>query len=364
MTATSETPDRPRLGVQVAPWAPAADILAATERLAKAFDVVWVPDQMLARNHWVLLSAIAAAGHIGVASGISVPLSRNPVDLASAMATLAEIVPAERPLLMGVGAGGSLVSGLFDKRGVTDLLAESVRLIRALWSGAAVPVGDYPEVTRRLGWRTDGTIRLTYPLARPIPVLVAVGGPRTLAMTEELADGLLCTSTYPPLSYPALRAGGGAALSDIMAMAARRERAGRPVRLVYGLNVCVGRDRAGARAFARRQAALSVGNPALWGTLAEAGADVDAESVNAVRSALRRGGVVEAVRYVSDALLDGLIVAGDAEDCAVRLADAARLARRAGFTEFYLGAPVGPDLTEAADLLVEVVAGAVASELD
>src|SRR5437764_2652274 len=113
------------LGVQVTPWAPAREIVAASSLLAKAFDLVWFPDQMLARNVYVLLSAIAAAGHIGVASGVTFPLSRNPIEMASAMATIDELTPPERPLVMGMGAGGSLVASMFPKRSATELLREA-----------------------------------------------------------------------------------------------------------------------------------------------------------------------------------------------------------------------------------------------
>ncbi|MER6500967.1 LLM class flavin-dependent oxidoreductase [Streptomyces sp. NPDC001455] len=345
------------LGVQIAPWAGAREVLSASAVLARAFDVVWVPDQMLARNAHVLLAAIAATGDIGVASGITFPVTRNPIDMASAMATLGELTPPGRPVLMGVGAGGSLVSGLFSKRDATELLRQSVTLVRRLWAGEAVPLAEFPLLAERLNAREGATARLTYPVAREIPVLVAVGGPRTLRLAHDVADGLLCTSTYPPLSYAALRSGAGTrpdgntALDEITALAARRARAGRPLRLVYGLNCCVSADRGAARAFARRQAALSVGNPALRAGLLGAGLDV--ESADAVRAAFEEGGgVEEAGRRVSDDLMDGLLVSGTPDDCGERLARLVPVARRAGFEEFYLGAPLGPDIEEASRLLV------------
>ncbi|WP_327365649.1 LLM class flavin-dependent oxidoreductase [Streptomyces sp. NBC_01217] len=339
------------LGVQIAPWASAREVLSASAVLAKAFDVVWVPDQMLARNAHVLLSAVAATGNIGVASGITFPVSRNPIDMASAMATIGELVPPDRPVLMGVGAGGSLVSSLFSKRDATELLRQSVTLVRRLWAGEAVPLADFPLLTERLNARDGATARLTYPVTREIPVLVAVGGPRTLRLAHDVADGLLCTSTYPPLSYAALRSGDGAPVREISALAARRAREGRPLRLVYGLNCCVSADRGAARTFARRQAALAVGNPALRSKLADAG--LDAESADAVRAAFEEGlGVEGAGRRLSDSLLDGLIVSGTPDDCVERLAQLIPVARSAGFEEFYLGAPLGPDIEEASRLLV------------
>jgi alkanesulfonate monooxygenase SsuD/methylene tetrahydromethanopterin reductase-like flavin-dependent oxidoreductase (luciferase family) len=342
------------LGVQIAPWTSARDVYEAGPLLATAFDVVWVPDQMLARNAQVLLTALASTGRIGVASGVAVALGRNPVDMAVAMATISELLPPDRPMLMGMGAGGSLVSGLFVKTGATDLLRESIDLIRRLWAGETVRLETYPTVGAQLPWKPHATVRLTFAVERQIPILAAVGGPRTMRLVEDVADGLLCTSTYPPLSYAALCSDGADAGGAITAMVARRERAGRPLRLVYGLNCCVSSDRDAARAFARRQVALIVGNPALLPLLAHAGLDLD--SVAQVRGAFERGGgVEEAGRRLSDSLLDGFVVAGTAEECAGRLAEVVIAARRAGFAEFYLGAPLGPDLPEAARLLVDAV---------
>ncbi len=346
------------LGVQIAPWTPARQICQAVPVLCTAFDVVWVPDQMLARNAQVLLAAIAASGQIGVASGIAVPLGRNPVDQASAMATISELLPADKAMLMGVGAGGSLVSGLFDKSGATDLLREAIILTRRLWAGDAVRIEEFPLVDAALRWRRGATVRLTYPVTRAIPILAAVGGPRTMRLVEEVADGMICTSTFPRLSYPALARAD--ATREIRELVDRRAVAGRPLRLIYGLNCSVSEDRAAARSFARRQVALIVGNPALRATLGEAGLNLDVESIDAVRAAFARGGgVEEAAHSLSDSLLDAFIVAGTAHECASRLAEVITDARAAGFSEFYLGTPLGPDLAEAARLLAGTVVPSV-----
>jgi 5,10-methylenetetrahydromethanopterin reductase len=355
--ATAEEEMTRQVGVQIAPWTSAREVQDVTSLLAKAFTMVWVPDQLLARNAYVLLAALAASGRIGVASGVAVPLGRNPMDLASAMATISELLPAEQPIVMGMGAGGPLVSRLFSRREVTDLLRESIQLIRRLWAGETVRIDAYPRIHRQLRWRSGATARLAYPVERSIPIVVAVGGPRTLQLVEDEADGLLCTSTYPPLSCAALDAAATAdvpAMETIMAMAARREQAGRPLRLMYGLSCCVSADRQAARAFARRQVALVVGNPAMQSQLGQAG--LDPEMVADVRCAFQRGGgVEEAGLRLPDAVVDAFVVAGTAEECAERLAGLVATARRVGFTELYLGAPLGPCLSEAARLLVDTV---------
>ncbi|TDC10058.1 LLM class flavin-dependent oxidoreductase [Nonomuraea longispora] len=344
-------------GVQIAPWVSADEILTASSVLSSGFSTIWVPDQMLARNSHVLMSAIAAGRHVGVASGVTIPLSRNPIDIAAAMATIAELVAPGHTVQMGIGTGGSLVSSMFTKRSVLALLRECIGLIRRLWAGEIVLLRDYPLLSERLGWRDDAIAQLTFTLTREIPILMAIGGPKSRALAEDLADGLICTSTYPAVSYAALEAGDHETVRDVVALA-RRTREVRPFRLLYGLNCCVSNDGAAAREFARRQAAIVAGNPVLWPDLERAGFDM--ESAAMVRTALRGGKPLpEAAQYVSNDLLDGLIVSGTPEACAERLGALAQLIQSLGFDDFYLGSPLGPDIGEAARLLVDKVLPAV-----
>jgi alkanesulfonate monooxygenase SsuD/methylene tetrahydromethanopterin reductase-like flavin-dependent oxidoreductase (luciferase family) len=62
---------------------------------------------------------------------------------------------------------------------------------------------------------------------------------------------------------------------------------------------------------------------------------------------------------MSDELSDALLVAGTPEECIEGVADLRRRAVAEGYNEFYIGAPLGPDLTEAAELLANIVIPAV-----
>ena len=116
----------------------------------------------------------------------------------------------------------------------------------------------------------------------------------------------------------------------------------------------VSRDRAAARAHARRQLALVVGNPSCWPALSNVGLDV--ESAGEVKEAFDLGlGIEGASARLSDGLVDALLVAGTPDDCVERIATLRDLARKEGYEEFYLGAPLGPDPREAAELLLTQV---------
>lgn len=345
---------RELLGVQVAPWRPAGEVLAACEVLARGFQVVWVQDQMLARNVYVLLAAMAASGRVGLGTNVTFPTGRNPVEMAAALGTIAEILPAQRPLLVGMGTGGALTNSLFPRSQPVTRMREAIGLMRRLWAGEAVPIDEYPLLRAACGFREGSVAQLTFPVERELPILLAGIGPLILRTAGALADGIVSASNFPTHSYAAFRSGAFAAVSGLDALAAGRAGRGGPFRMLYGLNCCISWDRARAKLFARRQLALVAGNPQLWPGLDAVGLDVD--SAREVKAAFDRGeGIEGAMPRLSDSLLDGLIVSGTPDDCLSRLDELRRLARAAGYGEFYLGAPLGPDIREAAGLLVDVV---------
>ncbi|HET9898638.1 MAG TPA: LLM class flavin-dependent oxidoreductase [Streptosporangiaceae bacterium] len=339
-----------RLGVQLTPSAASGELVALGKRLSESFDLIWVQDQMLARNVYALLGAIAHAG-CGVGTNVTYPAGRNPIEMASALATVGELVPAGRDLVVGIGTGGALVNSLFRKEHPVTVVRETIGLMRALWQGETVELDAYPVLGAACGYRPGATATLTYPVPRPPDILIAGVGPRILAVAGAHADGLICASNLPTLSLASLRSGRFGELSGLGRALAARPADLAPLRLVFGINVSVSRDRKLARAHARRQLALVVGNPRLWPDLAAVGLDTD--SAGEVKEAFDAGlGIEGAAARMSDSLADALIVAGTPEDCAGQVTKLRDLALAEGYQEFYLGAPLGPDPREAAELLV------------
>lgn len=346
------------MGVQIAPWRPAREVLAAAEILSQALDIVWIQDQMLARNVYILLAAIAASGEVGVGTNVTFPIGRNPLEMGAAMATVAEILPPDRELMMGMGTGGVLVSSLFERARPVATVRESIALLRRLWSGEAVPLDDFKDLGSSLGWKTGAVGKLTFPVARPIPILLAGVGPKILRLAGELADGIISASNFPTHSYAAFKTGKFAEVGELHEVRAGRAGQTRDFRMIFGLNCCVSRDRAAAKHFARRQLTLVAGNASLWPGLEAIGLDV--ESAREVKAAFDRGeGIDGAETRLSDSLLNGLIVSGDPDECVPKLLELRDFATAAGYGEFYLGAPLGPNLEEASHLLVDVVVPAL-----
>ena len=341
------------LGVQITPWSSSRELVELGRRLAGAFDVVWVQDQMLARNAYTLLGALAEAG-CGVGTGVTYPVGHNPIEIASAAATVGELLAPGREMVLGLGTGGALVSSLFRRDRPVTAVAEAIRLIRGLWRGDSVELDKFPVLGVAFGFREGAVAKLTYAVPRPASIVVAGVGPKILAVAGELADGLMSPCNLPTSSYAALVSGRFSEVSGLDVARANRPVDAPPLRLIYGINVSVSRDRAAARAHARRQLALVVGNPKLWPALSNVGLDV--ESAGEVKEAFDLGlGIEGASARLSDGLVDALLVAGTPDDCVERIATLRDLARKEGYEEFYLGAPLGPDPREAAELLLTQV---------
>ena len=337
------------LGVQVAPWCSSRELVELGARLAPVTDIVWVQDQMLARNVYVLLAALAARG-CGVGTNVTYAVARNPIEMASAAATITELLDDDREFVLGMGTGGALVKSLFSTERSITATRESIRLMRALWSGVAVPLDDFPVLGARLGYKPGATATLTYPVSKPPPIVLAGVGPKILGVAAELGDGLISPSNLPTLSIASFRTGRFGELSGLDAVRAARPATLPPLRMIYGINVSVSRDRDAARAHARRQLALVLGNPNLWPDLEAVGLDVGA--AGAVKAAFDEGlGIDGASARMSDELSDALIIAGTPDECIDRIADLRDRATAEGYDEFYLGAPLGPDPVEAAELL-------------
>jgi coenzyme F420-dependent glucose-6-phosphate dehydrogenase len=113
-----------------------------------------------------------------------------PAVIAQAFATLAMLAPGR--VALGIGSGEAMnetpVTGTawprFKER--SDRLAESVALIRALWTGERVSfAGEY--------YRTEKATVYDRP-EQPVPIYVAAGGPKAAALVGRIGDGFICTS--------------------------------------------------------------------------------------------------------------------------------------------------------------------------
>lgn len=340
------------LGAQLTPWVSASELVAVGERLAPQLDTIWVQDQVLARNVWVTLAALAQKG-CGVGTNVTWPMGRNPIEMASAAATIGELLPAGRKVTIGMGSGGALVGALLDMSNRAAVVEEALVLMRSLWEGNEVPLDDFPLLGSRLGYTAGAVAQLTYPVDTPPDIILAGVGPRITEITARLANGAISASNLPVHSRAALESDNYDSFSN-MAPLVSRAKADPTFRLHFGMNVAVADDREAARAHARRQVALIVGNPGMWSVMELIGLDMD--SARSTKAAFDEGlGIEGASKRVSDSVIDALIISGTADDVLEPLNHLRELAFDHGYTDLFFGAPLGPNLMRAADLLAERV---------
>lgn len=132
--------------------------------------------------------ALASTERLSVGIGLVPAPLRNVTAAAMEFATLDAMFPGRIQIAVGHGvqswmrqAGAAVASPL-------TLLREYVTALRALLSGAEVTVeGRYVRLSE---------VRLQFPPARPLPVLVGGTGPKTLRLAGAVADGVLVDSRY------------------------------------------------------------------------------------------------------------------------------------------------------------------------
>jgi alkanesulfonate monooxygenase SsuD/methylene tetrahydromethanopterin reductase-like flavin-dependent oxidoreductase (luciferase family) len=132
--------------------------------------------------------ALASTERLRVGIGLVPAPLRNVTAAAMEFATLDAMFPGRTQVAVGHGvqswmrqAGAAVASPL-------TLLREYVTALRALLSGDVVTVdGRYVRLSE---------VRLEFPPAHPLPILIGGTGPKTLRLAGEIADGVLVDSRY------------------------------------------------------------------------------------------------------------------------------------------------------------------------
>ncbi|MEU8795371.1 LLM class flavin-dependent oxidoreductase [Streptomyces sp. NPDC048643] len=341
-------------GIQLHAWAAGPSIVEVAEVAARTFETIWVTDQMQSRGVGAVLGAIAARTGAGVGTAVTFPFGRNPLEQASTMATLAEFMPPGRQVSMGIGTGGGLVSALMERRSPVGRVAELIKICRTLWRGDIVRLGDFSLTCADLGLREEARVSLDWVEHPAVRMIVAGAGPQVLEMAGELADGVICASNFPAHSLAAFRSGQFDTVSNLDRLERGRERSDRAeFTRIYGVNLSVSADRDRATAAARRQATLIVAQQP-HESLQRAG--FEQSDYTPTREAVKAGvSLREAAELLPQEVADQLIISGTPTDCIDALMELLEYARGAGFTEAYVGAPVGPDPAEAVELLTSKI---------
>ena len=272
---------------------------------ACGYDSFWMPEAWEREAFTVLTELAVRTSRIGLGTGIVNVFSRSPALIAMSAATVDDISGGR--FRLGLGTSGARVvedfHGIPFARPLTRL-NETVQIVRLLLAGERVDFkGECFKLERfKLGFK---------PLRANIPIYIAALSAVSLRQLGEIADGWL------PTHWPRTRLSDG--LSEIAAGAAR---AGRdPVRIEVApfVNVVVDDDVSRARNAARLPLAYYVGGMGRYyhASLGRLGFSTEAD---AIRRAWRAGRPKDAIKSVTDTLIDQVAICGPLESCRAKLA--------------------------------------------
>jgi alkanesulfonate monooxygenase SsuD/methylene tetrahydromethanopterin reductase-like flavin-dependent oxidoreductase (luciferase family) len=174
-----------RIGIQIAGSTPPASLARiVTEAESLGYAEVWLAEDYFELGGMTSAAvALSATEGVPVGLGVVAAVARHPAVTAMEFATLAGVFPGR--FMAGLGHGGTGWVGQMGLRppSVVRSLREATVAIRRLLDGETV--SDAGE-----SFRFDG-IRLRHPPTRRVPIYLGVHGPRSLALSGELADGTL-----------------------------------------------------------------------------------------------------------------------------------------------------------------------------
>lgn len=135
---------------------------------------------------WMTLGAAAArTSRIGLCTGVLIPHLRHPMVTAAAIATLVELAPGRVAIGVGSGFTGRMTMGQSPLR--WSDVARYIRTVKELLEGGEPEWDGAPIAMLHL----EG-----FGASRPVdvPFLVAVAGPKGIAVARDLADGVIATA--------------------------------------------------------------------------------------------------------------------------------------------------------------------------
>ncbi|HYZ24080.1 MAG TPA: TIGR03557 family F420-dependent LLM class oxidoreductase [Rhodopila sp.] len=157
------------------------DMLCSSDHLQP-----WQANEGHAGEAWVTMAATGAQSRSWMGTTVTCPTLRyNPAVVAEAFASLSLLYPGR--IFLGVGSGEALneqaATGVWPKwQERWDRLIEAIAIIRELWSGKEVAFkGKYYTVNARL----------YDPPAKPIPLLTAANGQKSMRLAGVHGDGLV-----------------------------------------------------------------------------------------------------------------------------------------------------------------------------
>lgn len=214
-----------RLGLLFLGRRPAARFAEVARHAERAgFDFFWVPDERFFRDVYALCAVVAGATkRLLIGPCVTDPYTRHPALTAMAIATLDELSGGRAVLGLGAGISGFHELGL-ERTRPARAVAEASALVNRLLTGEHV---DFRGELFTFAGKLD-----FIPPRASIPVYIAAGGTRMLALAGEVADGVIIEGCMSPAYLDAV-------LRDVRRGALRADRDPAAIDIVARIDTAV-----------------------------------------------------------------------------------------------------------------------------
>jgi 5,10-methylenetetrahydromethanopterin reductase len=290
------------LSFQMLPEQPASELLEAAalaDRLG--YHACYSADEIYHKDAWLLFAALAQrTERIRLGPCVAPIYMREPTYVAQLAATLDELSHGRAEVVFGIGNIAMLEQYGVEWRGTRPIarLREAHHVMRTFLDDGSIDFeGDF--------YSYSGVTTAARPVQERLPLKIgAMGGPKSMQLAGEIADGLHTACAYSPqaLDY---------AVEHFRVGVARGDRSLEGLDLGNSLLGGIAPDREVARRAGRVMAAFYI--PSMPPALLERHG-IEPEQVAPVNEAFAMGDVRRALEATPDEIADRIMVAGTPED--------------------------------------------------
>ena len=287
---------------QMLPEQPADELLDAIRCADElGFHACYSADEIYHKDPWLLFAAAAArTERIRLGPCVTPIFMRDPTYIAQLAATLDELSGGRAEVVYGIGNIAMLQQYGIEWRGTRPIarLREAHHVMRTVLDEGSIDfAGDF--------YAYSGVTTAARPVQEHLPLKIgAMGGPRSMELAGEIADGLHAACAYSPESLEYV-------VGCFAAGVERGGRSGETLDLGDSLLGAIAPDGEAARRAGRVLAAFYI--PSMPPALLELH-QIRPEEIAPVIDAFARGDVKGALATTPDALADRLVVAGTPDD--------------------------------------------------
>jgi alkanesulfonate monooxygenase SsuD/methylene tetrahydromethanopterin reductase-like flavin-dependent oxidoreductase (luciferase family) len=283
---------------------------------------------------------------------VTYPYARNPMDMATAFGTIAELLAGNgvepRELAVGISTGAWAIQGrLVDQPSPTQSVQEAMDISRRLLEGEEVEFRRYPLLASYFHINRDAKFRLRFRTQQRVSFWIPPKGPRMLRLAAEQCDGVIFNSYTQYAALPFVR--DGTLERTLREMEQIRIASGNltPLRRIFKIDVSLAENGDAARNFARNFVSFNAADDAdRYQSLG-----LPSDQLRALQNRYRQGAeIAEAASLVGKDLLDWVVLAGTPREVSDRFAEYVDCADRLGFEQVILAVPLGPDPPKAVEL--------------